>query len=69
VKPLVQLTEAEIAKVAAMPVRERCARIVVAFDEWLSVHVLRYGLKHDDLPQLNDAFRDYFAGARSERCP
>lgn len=66
-RPLNQLTEVEVAKIAALPVRDRCDRIVAEFDEWLAVHVRRFGLKYEDLPQLNDAFRDYFADARTAR--
>ena len=51
----------------ALTVAERCARIVAEFDEWLAVRVLRDELKYEDLPQLNDAFRDYFADTRTAR--
>jgi hypothetical protein len=64
-KPLSQMTATEVTRVAASPVHDRCERIVGEFAEWLAVHVLRYKLKHEDLPQLNDAFRAYFAGTRS----
>lgn len=68
-KPLRAMTAAEVDKVAALPVHERCDRILVEFDEWLALHVLRFQLTHDDLPQLNDAFRDYFAGTRTAQGP
>lgn len=48
-------------------VQERCARIIAEFDEWLAVRVLRQELSHEDLPHLNDAFRDYFADTRTAR--
>lgn len=59
-----QPTEDELAK---MLVQERQQCIVDEFDEWLAIRVLRYKLKHEDLPRLNDAFRAYFAGTRSAR--
>jgi hypothetical protein len=57
-------TEDELVQ---MPVQDRCARIVDEFDEWLAIRVLRLKLRHEDLPQLNDAFRAYFTDARSVR--
>jgi hypothetical protein len=59
-----KLTPAEVAK---MSVQDRCARILDDFDEWLAIRRLQFELKHEDLPQLNDAFRDYFAGMRTAR--
>lgn len=53
--------------VVKMSVQERCSRILDEFDEWLAVRRLRFKLKHEDLPQLNDAFRDYFADMRTMR--
>lgn len=50
-----------------LSVQERCSHIIAEFDEWLAARVPRNELKHEDLPQLNDAFRDYFAGARTAR--
>ena len=60
--PVRKLTADEAAK---MPVQERCLRILVEFDEWLAARTLQYGLKYEDLPQLNDAFRGYFANTRT----
>jgi 3',5'-cyclic AMP phosphodiesterase CpdA len=66
-KPLRELTPLELEDLAKLPVRLRCARIVDEFDEWLAIHVLWLKLKHDELPQVNDAFRDYFADTRTAR--
>ena len=52
-------------EVANMPVQERCLRILDEFDAWLAARRLQYGLRYEDLPQLNDAFRGYFAGTRT----
>jgi hypothetical protein len=57
-----KLTSDEVAK---MSVQDRCVRILDEFDEWLAIRRLQLELKHEDLPQLNDAFRDYFAGLRT----
>jgi hypothetical protein len=59
-----KLTPEEVAK---MSVEDRCARILDEFDEWLAICRLQLELKHEDLSQLNDAFRDYFAGMRTTR--
>jgi hypothetical protein len=59
-----KLTPDEVAK---MSPQDRCARILDEFDEWLAIRRLQLALKHEDLPQLNDAFRDYFAGMRTSR--
>lgn len=66
-KPLSELSAFEVDDLAKRPVHERCTRIVDEFDEWLAIHVLRLKLAHEDLPQLNDAFRDYFADTRSQK--
>ena len=58
------LTNAEVLE---MTLQERCDRILDAFDTWLAIQVLHLKLKHEDLPLLNDAFRDYFAGTRAAR--
>lgn len=52
-------------EVANMPVQERCLRILAEFDVWLAARRLQYGLRYEDLPQLNDAFRGYFADTRT----
>ena len=57
-----KLTADEVAK---MSTQERCARIIDEFDEWLALRVLHLGLKYEDLPQVNDVFRNYFAGTRT----
>lgn len=59
-----RLTEDEVTK---MPLQARCERILDEFDEWLAIRVLQFKLQHEDLPQLNDAFRDYFADMRGVR--
>lgn len=64
-KPLNQMTPTEVSKIAALPVIDRCSHIIDELDEWLAVHVLRFELKHEDLPQLNDMFRSYFMGTRT----
>lgn len=47
---------------SALPrVEERCLTLVGEFDYWIAVRVIRHGLKYEDLPHLNDAFRDFFA--------
>jgi hypothetical protein len=56
-------------EVAKMPVQERCSRIIAEFDEWLAARRLQYELRYEDLPQLNDAFRDYFADTRTMKGP
>lgn len=61
-----KLTEAEVAK---MSLQERCDSILDEFDEWLAIRRLRFQLSYEDLPQLNDAFRDYFSGMRTVRRP
>ena len=66
-RPLNQLTEVEVVKIVELPVRDWCNRIIDEFDEWLAVHVRRFGFKHEDLPQLNDAFRDYFSDTRTAK--
>lgn len=66
-KPLSELTPIEVDELAKLPVLQRCTRILDEFDEWLAVRVLRLKLTHEDLPQLNDAFRDYFADTRTAR--
>lgn len=68
-RPLRELTEIEVEKITVLPVRDRCNRIIDEFDEWLAVHVLRFGFQHEDLPQLNAAFRDYFSDTRTARLP
>ena len=68
-KPLRDMTQAEIAEVASLPVGERCMRILEEFDYWLALHVVHFKLEHADLPQLNDAFRGYFADTRTARTP
>jgi len=67
VKPLSEMTSVEVDDLAKRPVGERCARILDEFDEWLAIRVLRLKLAHEDLPQLNDAFRDYFSDTRTAR--
>jgi hypothetical protein len=57
-----KLTSDEMAN---MPVQERCLRILDEFDEWLAARRLQYGLRYEDLPQLNAAFRGYFANTRT----
>lgn len=52
-------------EVANRPVQERCLRILDEFDEWLAARRLQYGLRYDDLPQLNDMFRGYFSDTRT----
>jgi hypothetical protein len=59
-----KLTSEDVAK---MSVQDRCVRILDEFDEWLAIRRLQLELKHEDLPQLNEAFRDYFAGMRTAR--
>lgn len=59
-----KLTAGEAAN---MPLQERCLCILAEFDEWLAVRRLQYGLRYEDLPQLNDAFRGYFANTRTEQ--
>lgn len=66
-RPLNQLTVAEVDVLAAASVQERCNRIIDEFDEWLAVRVLRLKLQHEDLPKLNDAFRDYFSDTRTAK--
>lgn len=66
-RPLHTLSRAEVDELAKLSVQDRCARIVDEFDEWLAVYVRCLKLEHEDLPQLNDAFRDYFTGTRSVR--
>jgi hypothetical protein len=68
-KPLRDMRVDEVAKIAKAPVQERCNCIIDEFDQWLAIHAVRYEFKHTDLPQLNDAFRDYFAGTRTARPP
>lgn len=46
-------------------VEQKCVLIIDEFDRWLALRVLQHELKHEDLPQLNDMFRDYFADTRS----
>lgn len=60
------LTEEEAQQ---QSVRDRCTQILHEFDTWLAVRVLWMRLKHEELPQLNDAFRDYFSDTRSARSP
>ena len=62
-----ELSEREVAKIAERPVQERCRYVIGEFDEWLAVHAFRYGFQHADMPQLNDAFRDYFSDTRTAR--
>lgn len=64
-KPLNQLTEGERAAMESRPVQERCDAIIAEFDEWLAVRVVILRFKYAELPQLNDAFRDYFASTRT----
>lgn len=66
-KPLSELSRFEVDELAKLPIAQRCTRIVDEFDEWLAVRVLRLKLSHEALPQLNDAFRDYFANTRTAR--
>ena len=68
-KPLNQLTEFEVAELAQQPVQTRCKRIIDEFDAWLALRAIRLQFKHEELPQLNDAFRDYFADTRTARVP
>lgn len=67
VKPLRELSREQVADLVKLPAHEKCVRIVDEFDEWLAVQVLRLKLAHEDLPRLNDAFRDYFVGTRTQR--
>ena len=41
--------------------------IVNEFDRWLANQVLENGLSWEELPQLNDAFREYFKGTRTAK--
>ncbi len=66
-KPLNELSPFEVDDLAKQPVQERCNRIIDEFDEWLAIRVLRLKLQHEDLPQLNDTFRDYFSDTRAAR--
>lgn len=66
-KTLEQLTEIEIADIAAKPLQERCDRIIDEFDEWLTPRVRRFKVAWEELPKLNDAIRDYFASTRTSR--
>lgn len=66
-RPFSQLAEAEVDELAKLSRQERCLRILDEFDEWLAVRVLRLKLRSEDLPHLNDAFRDYFADTRMTR--
>jgi hypothetical protein len=59
-----QLTEDAVMR---MPIQDRCARILDEFDAWLATRVLHFKLRHEDLPRLNDAFRDYFTDTRTSR--
>lgn len=52
-------------EVAKMSVQDRCVRILDEFDEWLAIRRLQFELKYEDLAQLNDAFREYFADMRT----
>ena len=68
-KPLHQLTEFEVAELAKQPAQTRCNRIIDEFDEWLAIRARRLKFKHEELPQLNDAFRAYFADTRTAHVP
>ena len=68
-KPLNQLTEFEVTELAKQPVQTRCKRIIDEFDEWLAVRAIRLQFKHEELPQLNDAFRAYFSDTRTAHTP
>jgi hypothetical protein len=68
-KTLNELAAFEVDELAKQPVQARCNRIIDEFDEWLAIRVLRLKLQHGDLPQLNDAFRDYFSDTRTARAP
>lgn len=48
-------------------VKIRCGQIIADFDRWLALQVLNGRLRYDDLPSLNDMFRDYFANMRSAK--
>jgi hypothetical protein len=62
--PVRKLTEVE-----KMSLQERCDRILDEFDEWLAIRRLQFQLSYEDLPRLNDDFRDYFSGMRTARRP
>lgn len=50
-----------------MTVEQKIRLIMIEFDGWLAGEAMLMGLTHDELPKLNDAFRDYFANMRTAR--
>ncbi len=46
-------------------VDKKITRILNDFDRWLALQVLNAGLKHGELPRLNDAMRAYFSDTRT----
>lgn len=47
--------------------RGKCVYILNEFDRWLAVQVLHQELSWDELPKLNDMFREYFSDTRTEK--
>ena len=50
-----------------MTTDEKIRLIMIEFDRWLATEVLNNNIPHDELPKLNDAFRDYFKSMRTAR--
>lgn len=48
-------------------VHSAIVKIINEFDYWLALQVLNNDLKYEDLPYLNDTFRDYFLHMRTTR--
>lgn len=47
--------------------RDKCVYILNEFDRWLALQVLNQKLSWEELPKLNDMFREYFSDTRTEK--